>query len=103
MSLDNILKYGMCIPAPQFPLIAHFVKWFITSDDIKISPAYMILDGQKYTGGLLMSYMAQLNDLLMLKPVSGLIATTITVAGKEFTIFVEVYEHLAKLSFRKDE
>lgn len=103
MSLQDILKYNIVIPAPQFHLIAHFVKWFLVPEDIEMSLAYMILDGKKYQDGLFMSYMMQIHDMIMLRSVHALVAATVTVAGEDFIIFVEVYENLAKLSFRKDD
>jgi hypothetical protein len=48
-----------------------------------------------------MSYMMQVHDMIMLRSVNALIAVTVTVVGEDLTMFVEVYENLAKLSFRK--
>jgi len=103
MAPIDITKYGMAIPAAQFPLIAHLVKWMISSDDVEVSRAYMILDGKRYQDGIFTSYMMQVHDMIMLRPINALIAATITIDEQDFTVFLEVYEGLAKLSFGKDD
>jgi len=99
MTPKDILKYGMNIPPPQFPLIAHFVKWLITSDDVELSKAFMVLDGSKYNDGLFMSYLMQVHDMLMMRRIEAVIAADLTISGEEARIWVRVDKDFAMLWF----
>ena len=103
MNPKDILRYTMCVPPAQFPLIAHFVKWLITPEDVELGPAFMTLDNSKYEDGLAMSYMMQVHDLLMLRPVDALIAANLNFHGTVVRLWISVDKRYAWIRFTKVE
>jgi hypothetical protein len=103
MTLRDIEQFMMRVPAAQFQLIAHLVKWILNDEATEINRAWMMLDGKEYTDGLAMSYMMQIHDLLMLRPINALLAATITFEdGTTARMWVEVMNKIATLSFTGD-
>lgn len=103
MTPKDILKYIIAVPPAQFPLIAHFVKWLTASDDTELSPGFMILDGVQYKDGIVMSYMMQVHDILMMKPIEALIAANMEFAGEEVQMWIRVENKVAMLWFTKEK
>jgi hypothetical protein len=99
MTPKHITLYKMAVPPAQFPLIAHFVKWLTVPEDVELSKGYMILDGQKYTDGLPMSYMMQVHDILMMRPVSAIIGANLMFHGVDVRMWIRVDEYFATLWF----
>lgn len=104
MTPKNIIMYKIVVPPAQFPLIAHFVKWLTVPEDVELSRGYMALDGKKYHDGLPLSYMMQVHDMLMMRPVSAIIGADLMFHGEDVRMWIRVDEYFAMLWFtRKDE
>lgn len=63
----EIFKYHIRVPIELFPLIAHAVKYFVTTHDITFESIAMGLDQRSYEDGNILAYLSQINDLLQLR------------------------------------
>jgi len=95
-----VAETKILIPVQEIQLIAHFVKWLVTQDEVhEADESLAVIDGKHYTGQQTLSSLKMIWDLSQIRPVTASLLSTVRIDDKELTLWLEINEERADLSF----